>query len=260
MPIEQQRRDNQYDRLMPLFTQLGDPAIPRQRREHIRETLLAGYLPLAEHIARRYRNRGQPHEDLEQVARVGLVLAVDRFDPTRGTDFVSFAVPTITGEVRRYFRDMTWALGVPRRLKELRTSVGAAAMRLAQETGRSPRPQQIATKLGISVEEVYEGLQAGYAYRTEPLEPYTRDDSPELERQARLGRVDKEIDLVEDRTDLYPALARLPDRERSIVIMRFFENLTQTEIGQRLGISQMHVSRLLAQSLAMLRADMAVDQ
>ena len=261
MHVEQRRRSDEYGRFLPLFHRMSDPALSGRERQEIRDTLLTGHLPLAKHIAHRYRNRGQPTEDLEQVARVGLVLAVDRFDPSRGTDFLSYAIPTITGEVRRYFRDKTWALGVPRRLKELRRTISMAATEIAQASGRAARPREIATKLNISVEEVYEGLQAGYAYHADSLEPYTSnaDDTSELERQAHLGAVDNEIGLVEHRTALYPALARLPDRERSIVIMRFFEDLTQTQIAERIGISQMHVSRLLAQTLASLRAEMGPD-
>lgn len=251
------QHEDTYQPLQPLFRELADPSVPEQRRRRIRTKLTTAHLPVADHIAQRYRNRGQPLEDLQQVARLGLVHAVDRFDPGRGTDFLSFAVPTITGEVRRYFRDATWALRVPRRLKELRTVVTAAAATLSQELARSPRPREIAEALGIPIEDVYDGLQANDAYQTEPLDPYAFDAQPELERQSHLGVVDSGLDLAEGRTALYPALAHLPDRERSIVIMRFFEDLTQTQIAQRIGISQMHVSRLLAQSLAMLRAEMA---
>lgn len=253
MTVDEGRTEHEYRHLLPLFRQLADSRLPERERRRIREVLVTAHLPVAEHIAARYRNRGQSLEDLRQVARLGLFLAVDRFDPERGTDFLAYAVPTITGEIRRYFRDMTWALGVPRRVKELRAAVLKAAAELAQELGRTPRPSQIAAALGIPVEEVYEGLQANYAYRTETLEPYTHDDASELARQAHLGKVDTRLDLAEQRTALHPAIRRLPERERSIVIMRFFEDLTQNQIAQRVGISQMHVSRLLSQSLAMLR-------
>jgi RNA polymerase sigma-B factor len=255
----QYRADHEYQHFMPLFHQLAAPDLSEEERKRIRETLVTAHLPLAEHVALRYRNRNQPLEDLVQVARLGLFLAVDRFDPTRGSDFLAFAVPTISGEVRRYFRDMTWALGVPRRVKDLRATVLAAIARLAQELGRTPRPSQIADALGISIEHVYEGLLANYAYRAETLDPCTSDDTPELERQIQFGQVDTGLDLAEQRVALQPALDRLPERERSIVIMRFFEDLTQSEIGRRVGLSQMHVSRLLSQSLAALRAEMTVD-
>ncbi|HEX3648867.1 MAG TPA: SigB/SigF/SigG family RNA polymerase sigma factor, partial [Pseudonocardiaceae bacterium] len=238
------------------FHRLTEPGIPERQRRRARDALFAGHLPLAEHIALRYRDRGQSLEDLQQVARLGLFLAVTRFDPSRGSDFVAFAVPTITGELRRYFRDMTWAVAVPRRVKELRATVSAAAARLAQEGGRTPRPSQIAEELGIPVEDVYEGLQANYAYRTTTLDT---DDPGGTDRQSYLGHTDTRLDLAEHRTALYPALDRLPERERSIVIMRFYEDLTQSQIARRVGLSQMHVSRLLSRSLAILREQLATE-
>ncbi|HEX4702531.1 MAG TPA: SigB/SigF/SigG family RNA polymerase sigma factor [Pseudonocardiaceae bacterium] len=247
-----------YRELIPLFERLADPATPEPERRRIREQLVTGHLPVAEHIARKFRNRGQADEDLRQVARIGLINAVDRFDPGRGTDFLSFAVPTITGEVRRYFRDATWAVRVPRRLKELHAAISAASARLSQELGRSPRPKEIAAALSMPVEEVYEGLQAGFAYHTDSLDSGTDDDghSPV---ESRLGEMDGALDLVEDREALIPALATLPEREASIVVLRFFGNLTQTQIADRIGISQMHVSRLLSASLAQLRAVLMAD-
>lgn len=210
--------------------------------------MVTDYLPVAEHIARKFRNRGQPEEDLKQVATVGLINAVDRFDPKRGTDFLSFAVPTITGEVRRYFRDATWAVRVPRRLKELQADISAASAILSQELGRSARPSELAKRLHVPIEEIYEGLQVSYAYSSDSL-----DDDAAQEGRHQLGVIDKELSLVEDREALYPALAKLPRREASIMVMRFFGNLTQTQIAERIGISQMHVSRLLAAGLRALR-------
>jgi RNA polymerase sigma-B factor len=254
MPVRERRHDTDYRQLLPLFRTLADPTTPDRERARVREAVLRGHLPLAEHIARRYQHRGQPADDLDQVARLGLILAVDRFDPWRGNDFLAFAVPTIIGEVRRYFRDLAWALTVPRRLKDQHLAIVAATAELAQELGRSPRPRQLAARLDIPLEELYEGLQAGYAYRTETLDGTSNDDSRGL---ARLGQPDRDLDLVDDREALYPALARLPAREASIVIMRFFEDLTQTEIARRIGLSQVHVSRLLSRSLAQLRNTLA---
>jgi RNA polymerase sigma-B factor len=248
-----------YQELIPLFHQLADESAPEPQRMRIRDLLVTGHLPVAEHIARKFRNRGQPEEDLQQVARIGLINAVDRFDPNRGTDFLSFAVPTITGEVRRYFRDATWAVRVPRRLKELHAAITTASARLAQELGRSPRPKEIATALGMPVEEVYEGLQVGFAYNTDSLDSGT-DDEGHSPAENRLGDLDSALDLVEDREALIPALAKLPEREASIVVMRFFGNMTQTQIADRIGISQMHVSRLLSGSLEMLRAALSGPQ
>ncbi|HEY3606758.1 MAG TPA: SigB/SigF/SigG family RNA polymerase sigma factor [Pseudonocardiaceae bacterium] len=248
-----------YQELIPLFHQLADESAPEPQRMRIRDLLVTGHLPVAEHIARKFRNRGQPEEDLQQVARIGLINAVDRFDPNRGTDFLSFAVPTITGEVRRYFRDATWAVRVPRRLKELHAAITTASARLAQELGRSPRPKEIAAALGMPVEEVYEGLQVGFAYNTDSLDSGT-DDEGHSPVENRLGDLDNALDLVEDREALIPALAKLPEREASIVVMRFFGNMTQTQIADRIGISQMHVSRLLSGSLEMLRAALSGPQ
>jgi RNA polymerase sigma-B factor len=253
MPVNANRHDTDYQHLLPLFDRLADESLSRQERCRIREEILAGHLPLAEHIARKYLHRGQSMEDLRQVALVGLIGAVDRFDPERGSDFVSFAVPTIMGEVRRYFRDSTWMISVPRPLKELNRSISRAAAALTVELGHSPRPKQIAARLGISLEAVYEGLQAGLAYQADSLDkPSVRqdDDAP---GPSQIGFTDPGVDRVENRESLRSALARLPEREAQIVRMRFGEELTQSEIASRMGISQVHVSRLLASTVAQLR-------
>jgi RNA polymerase sigma-B factor len=241
-------RVDEYAELAPLFHQLATSSCPTQRQV-FRSRLVTGHLPLAEHIARRYRDRGQPTEDLKQVATVGLIHAVDRFDPDRGYDFLAFAVPTITGELRRYFRDSTWSLRVPRRLKELHASVKAATVVLDQRLGRAPRPSELAAELRIPVEEVYEGLQVGYAYRCDSLDVVEPAGS-----EHQVGAPDQGLAAVEHREALYPALTTLPEREAAIVRMRFFEDLTQSQIAQRIGVSQMQVSRLLAASLRTMRA------
>lgn len=246
--------DTTYEHLTPLFWQLADPATPEDSKRRIRDTLVTGHLPLATHIAQRFARRGQPVEDLEQVARVGLINAVDRFDPAQGHRFLSFAVPTITGEIRRYFRDATWSVRVPRFLQERSLAITKAAGELSQELNGAPRPAQIADRLGIPVEQVYEGLQAGLAYRPESLDCTDSGEDRPMARDAWLAEVDKDLDLVDDRETLYQALAELSDRDASIVIMRFFGGLTQTQIGQQVGLSQMHVSRVLSASLAQLRA------
>jgi RNA polymerase sigma-B factor len=250
--MPQRRRDNEYDHLLPLFRQLADPAMSSAQRTETREILLTGHLPLAEHIAQRYRDRGQPIDDLRQVARLGLIYAVDRFDPERG-DFVAFAVPTIMGEVRRYFRDFTWTLSVPRGLKELNRKISTAVNELVLEHGTSPRPAQIAAYLGLPVEDVYQGLQAGMAYHPDSLDiPAQRDDGSDS-ASAQFGLADARFEHVENRETLDEAMTRLPQREAEIIRLRFFEELTQSQIAQRMGISQVHVSRLLAQSLTILR-------
>jgi RNA polymerase sigma-B factor len=253
MTIKKSAQHSEYQHLTPLFRQLVDPATAETERRRVRDTLVTEHLPVAAHIARRFAHRGQPVEDLEQVARVGLIYAVDRFDPFRGHEFLAFAVPTIIGEVRRYFRDLTWSITVPRSLQERHMAIAVAVDELGQELGASPRPGQIAERLDLTVEEVYEGLRAGLAYRCDPL---THTDSggewPEMERILP-AEPDTELEMVVDRDILYRALAELPRREASIVMMRFYGNMTQTQIAQHMGISQMHVSRLLSQTLARLR-------
>lgn len=245
------RRGNGYAHLRPLFSELADSTIPRGKRQQLRARLVTGHLPVAQHIARRFSRRGQPVEDLTQVATVGLINAVDRFDPKRGTDFLSFAVPTIVGEVRRHFRDNTWSMRVPRRLKELHASITSAVGELSQRRGRAPRPSEIAEHLHVPVEDVIEGLQVADAYASSSL-----DDGLEARPAvvAAVATPEPGLEQVENRASLYPALAQLPPRERRIVFLRFYQNMTQSQIAQQVGVSQMHVSRLLARSLKRLRS------
>jgi RNA polymerase sigma-B factor len=243
------RRD-EYTHLAPLFVQLADDSVPATKRSHIRAQLITGHLPVAEHIARRFRDRGQSTDDLTQVATVGLINAVDRFEPGRGSEFLVFAIPTITGEIQRYFRDSTWALRVPRKLKELYAEVNASATRLGQDLGRAARPSEIAADLDIPLNEVLEGLQVGASYRSSPLDS-TADDPGSVVNG--MGMTDPELATVDDRALLTPVLARLPKRDAAILVMRFFGQMTQTQIATRMGISQMHVSRLLSNSLQTLR-------
>lgn len=247
-------RDSDYSDVAEMFRQLAatpaESAAFRRRRDEI----IARCLPLAEHIARRYDGRGEPREDLIQTARLGLVNAVDRFDPDSGNDFVSFAVPTIMGEVKRHFRDHGWAVHVPRRLKETRAVITTATAELSQRMGRAPTATELADELGMNRENVVEGLIAAQCYQTRSLDaPVAGDADDGVSMADRLGSLDSGIDAVEFREALRPLIADLPQRERDILIMRFFESQTQTQIGQRLGISQMHVSRLLAKTLARLR-------
>jgi RNA polymerase sigma-B factor len=256
----ERNQTSEYQELAPLFHDLADTSKSPSHRQEVRQRLITGHLPLAEHIARRYRNRGQSDDDLTQVAMVGLINAVDRFDPHRGTDFLAFAVPTITGEIRRYFRDHTWAIRVPRRLKELHATIDAAAAVLDQELGRSPRPSELAAKLNLPIEDIYAGIQAGHAYHSQSLEENADEDGNPGPVTGQMGTLDRDLVAVEDRETLYPALAALPEREASIVMMRFFGNMTQTQIAERIGLSQMHVSRLLAASLTTLRAVLTNDE
>ncbi len=218
-----------------------------------RDAIVERCLPLADHIARRFDGRGEPRDDLVQVARVGLVNAVIRFNVDAGSDFVSFAVPTIMGEVRRHFRDNSWSVKVPRRLKELHLRLGAATADLSQRLGRAPTPSELAAELEMDREEIVEGLVAGSSYNTLSIDGAGggTDEAPAI--ADTLGDVDLNLDQIENRESLRPLLASLPERERQVLLLRFFESMTQTQIAERVGISQMHVSRLLAKSLARLR-------
>ncbi|GAA3825192.1 MULTISPECIES: SigB/SigF/SigG family RNA polymerase sigma factor [Amycolatopsis] len=237
----------------PTFADLAAAAPDDPRREQLRTALVTQYLSVAEHIARRFSGRGEAYEDLLQVARVGLINAVDRFEPERGTDFLSFAVPTIMGEVRRHFRDASWSVRVPRRLKELHLQIGQASSELGQRLGRAPTPTEIARELDLTPDEVSEGLQAGNAYYAVSVDKPAGEDDEAASLADTLGEEDYGIETVENHEALQPLLRDLAPRERTILMLRFFGNMTQTQIAKRVGISQMHVSRLLAQTLQHLR-------
>ncbi|KZS58791.1 RNA polymerase sigma factor SigF [Mycobacterium ostraviense] len=247
-------RPNEYADVPEMFRELAgfDPASPDFQRH--RDKIVERCLPLADHIARRFEGRGEPRDDLIQVARVGLVNAVVRFDVETGSDFVSFAVPTIMGEVRRHFRDNSWSVKVPRRLKELHLRLGTATAELSQRLGRAPTATELAAELGMDRGEVVEGLVAGSSYNTLSIDSGGGNEDDDARAIAdTLGDMDAGLDRIEDREALRPLLEALPERERTVLILRFFESMTQTQIAERVGISQMHVSRLLAKSLARLR-------
>ncbi|MBK1784326.1 SigB/SigF/SigG family RNA polymerase sigma factor [Prauserella cavernicola] len=242
-----------YEHLTPLFGEFVELAENDPRRAELRDELVTGHLPLAEHIAQRFSGRGVAKEDLVQVARVGLINAVDRFDPSRGSDFLSFAVPTVMGEVRRHFRDTGWVIRVPRRLKELHLSINNASTQLSQRLGRAPTPREIAEHLGLSADEVMEGLEAGNAYHSMSLDEVLSGDTENLALGDTLGEEDAALEGVENHETLQPLVRDLAERERMILALRFVHNMTQTQIAERVGISQMHVSRLLARTLDKLR-------
>ena len=229
------------------------PAGPR--RAALRDEAVRTWLPLAQHLAHRYSGRGEPDDDLLQTATVGLIKAIDRFDPTRGVEFAGFAIPTILGEIRRHFRDRTWSVRVPRRMQELRMAITDAGNQLTQKLGRSPTVADIAAHLDTTEEEVLEGLEGARAYSAASLStPVTEDGSTSL--GDTLGEDDHEMQLAELRIALGPAMATLDERERTILSLRFFGNLTQSEIADKIGVSQMHISRLIARSLAKLRTEL----
>jgi RNA polymerase sigma-B factor len=228
------------------------------REEAVRAELIEAHLGLAEYLARRFANRGEPLDDLVQVASMGLVKAVDRFEPERGLEFSTYATHTVVGELKRHFRDKGWAVRVPRRMQELHLRLSTLVSSLNQDLGRSPTVAEIAQAAGVSEEEVLEALEAGQAYRFASLDaPAPGEQTGTL--AASIGEEDVSMADVEHRVALSPLMAKLPERQQRILHLRFFDGLTQSEIALRLGISQMHVSRLLARSLAQLRAAADVD-
>lgn len=234
----------------------GDGAPGPAHRAEQRDRIITRCLPLAEHIARRFHGRGEPHDDLLQVARLGLVNAIDRFDPDKGGNFVAFAVPTIMGEVRRHFRDTGWAMHVPRRAKELHLAIGTASDRLAQRLGRSPSAGEIADELGLTVREVEDGLIARSAYQPDSMDAPPSTETDGISLGDLVGEDDPELESVEGYVAVKPHLDALPARERRILILRFFGEMTQSQIAERVGLSQMHVSRILARTLRELRAQL----
>ncbi|WP_345128683.1 RNA polymerase sigma factor SigF [Dactylosporangium darangshiense] len=240
-----------------LLTLLADLPAGSPDRARIRSRIVELYLPLAEYLARRFRNRGEPADDLNQVANLGLIKSVDGYDPSRGAAFTSYAIPMIVGELKRHFRDKGWDVRVPRRLQELRLEIGKVSGDLAQQLGRSPTVADLAARLDVSEEEIIEGLESGGAYRALSINMPAGGADSGAELADLLGGEDRSLAAVDDRESLRPLLARLPAREQKIIAMRFFGNLTQIQIAERLGISQMHVSRLLARSLTFLRGELS---
>ena len=240
-----------------LFVTLLDEEASEATRTTARESLVHLHLPLVEHCARRFRNRGEPFEDLVQVGTIGLIKSVDRFDPERGVEFSTYATPTIIGEIKRYFRDKGWAIRVPRRLQELRMQIGTATAELTQQLGRSPTPRELAERIGCTVEEIVEGSESSNAYSTLSLD--ASDDSDEGGSPSildALGVDDEGMAHVEVRESIKPLLDRLEPREKKILLLRFFKNMTQSQIADEIGVSQMHVSRLLNRTLEQLRTSL----
>jgi RNA polymerase sigma-B factor len=246
------------ERSLALFLELGDKATSRERRARCREELVQLHLPLVDHCARRFANRGEPLDDLVQVGTIGLIKSVDRFDTDRGVEFSTYATPTIIGEIKRYFRDKGWAIRVPRRLQELRMSISSVTGELSQELGRSPTPREIADKIGVGVEQVMEGLESANAYSTLSLDAGdSSDDGGSMSMLDTLGMDDEALDHVEIRESIKPLIEQLPTREKTILMLRFFGGMTQSQIAAEIGVSQMHVSRLLNRTLEQLRLSLS---
>lgn len=260
LTLRQQRTATDRALAHAMFLRLAELPADDPRRSRLREELVEAHLPLVEYLARRFRNRGQPLDDLVQVATIGLIKSVDRFDLERGVEFSTYATPTIVGEIKRHFRDKGWAIRVPRRLQELKLSLTKATSELAQSNGRSPTVAELAGHLELTEEEILEGLESANAYSVVSLDAPDggNEDSPAV--VDSLGMMDDALEGVEYRESLKPLLDQLPAREKKILMLRFFGGMTQSQIAHELGISQMHVSRLLARTLAQLRTGLLVEE
>ena len=221
-----------------------------------REQLVERHLPLVRALARRYAGRGEPLEDIEQVGAIGLLKAIDRYELSREVALTTYATPNVVGEIKRHFRDRGWAIRIPRGLQELNSRMSAAIERLTADLGRSPTIAEIARELKATPEEVLEALEAGSAYAPMSLSA-TQSSEGELDPLEALGTEDEAFERTEQRATLEPTLRELPEREREILRRRFEEGLTQTQIAEQIGISQMHVSRLIRKSLARMRAELS---
>lgn len=235
-------------RLFEEYHQSRDPAV--------REQLVEQYAALVRSLARRFAGRGEPLEDLEQVGYLGLIAAIERFEPGMGLEFTTFATPTILGEIKRYFRDKSWAVRVPRRLQETYTRVVRVQQSLGQELGRSPTVAEVAKKLELEPEEVLQALEAGPAHRAVSLDAPAPGQDESGEMGERIGQEDENLNRIELRELLGSAMEHLTPREQEILILRFVDELPQTEVARRLGISQMHVSRLQRAALEQLKKEM----
>ena len=235
-----------------LFDVLRTPGATDSERANARDQLIEMHLPLVHHIARRYAERGEPMEDVAQAATIGLINAIDRYEPDRGVAFSSYAVPTIIGAVRRHFRDATWSVKVPRRVQELRGKIDAAHDALAQELGRSPTVAEISKRADVDFHDVLDSMELSRVRETSQIDATPPGGVPLADR---LGDVDSSIAGVEDAETVQRLLAALPEDERAVITMRFYDGLSQSQIAESIGVSQMQVSRLLRRSLTKLRAD-----
>ncbi len=253
-PTDYSHDVDEYADVMEMFTKLAGTVPESAEVARQREAIFNRCLALADRIARHYGGRGEDIEDLVQVARLGLVKAVNRFDPAKGSHFVAFAVPTMMGEVRRHFRDHGWSMHVPRRLKDRHGNITRATTELTQTLGRAPTAGQLAEHLDMSREDIVDSMLAAEAYRVHSIDaPVSSGDSAPRMVSDTVGEVDFEFDRITDQETVRPLLASLPERERTVLYLRFFESMTQSQIAERIGVSQMHVSRILERTLRELR-------
>jgi RNA polymerase sigma-B factor len=226
-----------------------------------REQLIEQYLPLVRSLARRYANRGEQLEDLVQVGAIGLIKAIDRFDVDRGVELSTYATPNIIGEIKRHFRDKGWSIRVPRGLQELNVRLSQLLERLTAELERSPTIPELAEAAGVTEEEVLEALESGQAYTTVSLSaPTSQGEDGQVDPLESLGELEHAYEVSEDRAVLAPGLEALDERERRILHLRFWEGLTQSQIAAQVGISQMHVSRLIRRALEKVRDEIATGR
>ncbi|MGW7443477.1 SigB/SigF/SigG family RNA polymerase sigma factor [Kitasatospora sp. NPDC054795] len=241
-----------------LFGRLAGLARETHAYSYVRGTIIELNMPLVRFIAARFRHRAEDMDDILQVGTIGLIKAVDGYDPQRGVEFLTYAIPTITGEIKRFFRDTSWPVRVPRGTQELYLCVARGSDRLEQELGRLPQPEEIAEDLHLTVEQATEGLMAGRVYRPDSLDALRDQDTDESGSALldHLGGCDPGIELADFRIAVRPLLARLPVREQTVLELRFWNGWTQSRIAERIGVSQMHVSRLLSATLARLREEL----
>lgn len=247
MPAE---REDELERFLEL-SRTSDPAL--------RDALIEEYLWIARHATRRFTGKGENADDLFQVASLALVKAVDRFDPELGLRFATFAMPTIVGELRRHFRDKTWSIRVSRRLQELHLELRSVSERLTHELGRAPGIQRLATEVGVTIEEALEAMEAGASYSTASLDAPAPASDPGDSPSLVPGVDDEELHAAPERVAVLEALSNLPARDRRVVYLRFYMGLTQAEIAEEIGVSQVHVSRILRSTLAKLGDELDED-
>lgn len=254
-PPATKQSDDSYDDVVEMFVVLRRLPAESHQYARQRERIVSRCLPLADHVASHFARRGEGLDDLVQVARLGLMNAINRFDPAKGPSFIGFAVPTMMGEVRRYFRDYSWGMRVPRRLRELHVQISRTTGDLAQKLGRAPTAGELSQVLEVPREEIVECLVAGDAYRLDSLDaPLGADSSgtPRLVADS-VGGIDPQIEHITNREALRVLVGGLPRREREVLRMRFFESMTQSQIAEHIGVSQMQISRILASTLRSLR-------
>lgn len=239
---------------------MADLPVGDAQRNRMRDEVICACLPVVRRLASRFFGRGETPEDLIQVATIGLIKSVDRYDPERATQFLGYATPTIVGEIKRHFRDKGWSVRVSRPMQELYLQISRILPELAQDLGRSPRVDDIAARLGVPADDVVRGLECGQAYAARSLSTPVGGDDNGAVLADLLGGEDERMESVADRQTLRQLLTEIPERERDILMLRFFGNLTQSEIAERIGVSQMHVSRLLTRTLGELRERLLIEE